>query len=192
MIFFYNILSENYSRKIVSLQTKSGLKSFKPSLIIPRIPKNMDVKKWGDFVYNAKEKIYNITIKDSMFIAKVIRQYKQNVVYILVQKIGGLYEVLKFRDEILEDSRDLYTFKRVYKNTTIYFKKGIKVLILEMIKCTFITKLKEQKEPKFKIITMDLETREVIKDDKTKRMEPVCISIYIGGESNHQIISFKI
>jgi hypothetical protein len=149
----------------------------------------MDIKKWGDFVYNAQEKIYNITIKHSMLIAKVIRQYKQNVVYISVQKIGGLYEVLKFRDEILEDSN---TFKRVYKNTTIYFKNGIKVYLLEMIKCKFIQKLKEQKEPKFNIITMDLETREVIKDEKTKRMEPVCISLYIGGESEHKIISFKI
>jgi hypothetical protein len=127
-----------------------------------------------------------------MFMAKVFIRFNKHIVLISVQKIGGLYEVLRFRDEILKDPRDLYSFKRFYKNTTIYFKKGIQVLLLEAIKCDFIKKLKAQKEPKFKIITMDLETREVAKDDRTKIMQPVCISIYIGGESDHKIISFKI
>jgi hypothetical protein len=60
----------------------------------------MDVKKWGEFVYNSQEKIYNISIRNTIFIAKVISQLKQNIVYISIKKIGGLYELLHFRDEV--------------------------------------------------------------------------------------------
>jgi hypothetical protein len=100
IILFYNILPEHYKCKVVSFQSKAELKSFKPSVIIPKIPKSMDVKKWGEFVYNSQEKIYNISIRNTIFIAKVISQLKQNIVYILIKKIGGLYELLHFRDEV--------------------------------------------------------------------------------------------
>jgi hypothetical protein len=56
-----------------------------------------------------------------------------------------------------------------------------------VIKCDFIKKLKPQKTPNLKIITMDLETREVDADKvvvdkktqeeivvKSKKLEPVC------------------
>jgi hypothetical protein len=39
---------------------------------------------------------------------------------------------------------------------------------------------------------MDLETRELVVDDKSSIMEPVCISLFIGGEDEHKIITFKI
>ena len=204
IILFYNILPEHYKCKVVSFQSKAELKSFKPSVIIPKIPKSMDVKKWGEFVYNSQEKIYNISIRNTIFIAKVISQLKQNIVYISIKKIGGLYELLHFRDEVWKDSRDLYTFKRFYKNTTLYFHKGIQVLLLEVIKCDFIKKLKPQKTPNLKIITMDLETREVDVDKvvvdkktqeeivvKSKKLEPVCISVFIGADKP-KIITFKI
>jgi hypothetical protein len=110
-----------------------------------------------------------------------------NSVFILTRKIGGFYKLLNFTDEIGKDRKDLNTFKRMYKNVTLFFKKGEQTTLLEEIKSSYIKKINPQPTPNYKIITMDLETKEI-----NNKMEPVCVSIYIGGDQDPIIKSFAI
>jgi hypothetical protein len=111
----------------------------------------------------------------------------RNSVFLLTSKLGGYFKLFNFVDEIGRDYKDLTTFKRMYKNVTLFFKKGIQKTRLEEIKTDYIKKIDKQSKPNYKIIAMDLETREI-----NQKLEPVCISIYIGGDKSPQIKSFAI
>jgi hypothetical protein len=75
----------------------------------------------------------------------------------------------------------------MYNSVTLFFIKGIQKTRLEEIKTDFIKKINLQSEPNYKIITMDLETCEI-----NNKLEPVCFSIYIGGDKTPIIKSFGI
>jgi len=88
---------------------------------------------------------------------------------------------------------DFTTFSREIENRIIYYVKGTQTLLIEKMKVDFIKPIKSQDEPKFKFITMDLETKEIeyLNGDTNKinkKMEPVCISI----KTNDNLRTFAI
>jgi hypothetical protein len=183
IIISYRFVPGWYKRKIVSYISDQEIKkSFSISRINKQIPKTMDLNLWGNLILNNITGIYegiirktnltthintHKTVDDKGFTSKF-----KNIVYIFYKGIG---QPITCTDERNYDD-DFASFTRTFKNITITFHKGVQVLFKQVIdKVQYISKLKEQSEPKFKFVTMDIETRERTK----KNFEPVCISITI-------------
>ena len=100
-----------------------------------------------------------------------------NFVTVYEKRLMGSIKVFSFMDKlrVINNKIDSRTFERIFDDHTIYFLKGEVKLTVEDIKCKYIEKIKPHKEPNNKVLTMDLETREI-----DKKLEPVCVSIYDG------------
>jgi hypothetical protein len=98
----------------------------------------------------------------------------KNIISVFYKRIG---RPIYFTDE--RESDDLTTFTRTFSNISYKFNRGVQVLFKQLFdKIEFIDILKPHKTPRFKFITMDLETKE-----KDGKLIPVCISIYIPNDS---------
>lgn len=87
--------------------------------------------------------------------------------------------VVKFTDELLNPG-NLSEFKRTINNYVYYFKDGIVILKKFTFKKPFIPKLGRRvsynREKEFKVITMDLETRNI-----NGKIYPYAVSLYDGN-----------
>jgi hypothetical protein len=109
--------------------------------------------------------------------AEVNINNKMNFVTVYEKRLIGSVKLFSFMDKlrVINKKVDYKTFDRIFDDKSIYFIKGEIKLNVEDIKCKYIEKIKPTKEPNNKVITMDLETREI-----NKKLEPVCVSIYDG------------
>lgn len=172
IIISYRILPEHYKRKLVSYISEDNYrKSFTPLKVNKQIPRTMDIHEWGSTIIENALGFLKVKLKNSQTVAYVtqITPFK-NIVAAYYKGIG---EPIMFTDE--RESGDLTTFTRSFENITYKFAKGVEVLYKESIeKISFIEKVNEHLYPKDKVITMDLETREV-----KGKLVPLCISIFI-------------
>lgn len=153
--------------------TKSGYSIKKFQRIIPA---TMDIKEWGCGIQNPRTEIWNIKL-DSKLYAEVNIRNKMNFVTVYEKHLRGSIKRFSFTDKlrVINSKIDYRTFERIFDDHTIYFLKGEVKLTVEDIKCKYIEKILPHKKPNNKVITMDLETREI-----DKKLEPVCVSIYDG------------
>jgi len=153
--------------------TKSGYSIKKLHRIIPA---TMDIKEWGCGTKNPRTKIWKIPL-DSKLYAEVNIRNKMNFVTVYEKRLMGSIKIFSFVDKlkVIKNKIDYRTFERIFDDHTIYFLKGDVKLTAEEIKCKYIEKIKPHKTPNNKVITMDLETREI-----NEKLDPVCVSIYDG------------
>jgi DNA polymerase type B, organellar and viral len=153
--------------------SKPGYSLKKLQLIIPA---TMDIKEWGCATQNLRTEIWKIKL-DSKLYAEVNIRNKMNFVTVYEKRLMGSIKVFSFMDKlrVINKKIDYRTFERIFDDHTIYFLKGEVKLTVEDVKCKYIEKIKPHKKPNNKVITMDLETREI-----NKKLDPVCVSIYDG------------
>jgi hypothetical protein len=169
--------------------------TFKPKIVNKLIPKNMDIKTWGDVEYNDKTSQFIIKILNTNFIAYITKHGKnRNVVQIFMPSIGGLRLITTFTDRVQSTHKpNLYEIVRESENDESFYLNGLRVFYKqksEKVSYMKTAKLpKKMVEPSNKIIALDIETR--LKD--TKLMEPVCISLcHSDGQSLTKAQTFKI
>lgn len=188
IIIFFKIYPENHKRNIVTTLTDREKRLYSPTQVHKQIPNTMDFKKWGDVTHDRVSNMYNIAIKNSKLIAKVIPKFGENFVMVTIKDISSERIIRQFTDKLTR-TKNLDTFKRMLSNMTIWYVKGVQKFYTQHLKVQFIKKLVNKRELKLNIITMDLET--CIKDNK---MVPVLFSIYIGKTVNSEALikSFPI
>jgi hypothetical protein len=159
-----------------NLYTESSKPGYSIKKLHRIIPATMDIKEWGSGTKNPRTEIWKIPL-DSNLYAEVNIRNKMNFVTVYEKRLMGSIKILSFMDKlrVIKNKIDYRTFERIFDDHTVYFLKGEVKLTTEEIKCKFIEKIKPHKTPNNKVITMDLETREI-----NKRLEPVCVSIYDG------------
>lgn len=182
-LWYRFFIEGEYKRKISSSHIlDKKIEIFKTKIWNSLIPKNMDINTWGEVEYVKFQKLYKIKMSNSNLIAHVTKQDNSNLVSIFINRIGGLLLLSSFTDTTLSDPDDLYTFKRELEKRTIYYNKGEQICFIEnivKINWNFIKKFKIPRDkggkalpPSNRVITMDLETREI-----DSKMEAVCLSI---------------
>jgi hypothetical protein len=146
------------------------------------IPNNMNIADWGP---NHSKSDGHVEIDMGKVKAQVIKLAdNKNVVTILAkQPLGGYQQLTQFVDHAKKRTKSLDSFVRKFETTTIHYKKGVKTYHTKQMDYPFFTKIKPQKASASKIITMDLETRQI-----GGRMEVVCVSIYILGPGKKSIL----
>lgn len=179
---WYNFFPEGeYKSKINSIHLlHREPESYSPKTLHTLIPKNMDYKSWGPYEYISYRNMLKIQLTNSNLIAHVTQENNHNLVYVYVKDIGGLVLIDSFVDTELATSKDLYTFKRQSDKRILYYNQGSQVLLIETpTKWNFIPQLKiiqnkkgEIIKPRNKVITMDLETRQM-----NNIMRISCISV---------------
>jgi len=142
------------------------------------LPNTADFTLWGN-IYKTKvdeitgNKIYHIRLKDSklIFIVKIISDTENEVK--VMSKIKNIISFSppqsgKGKDTI-HNLIDKSTFKRVItsKNQTFIYDKGNIVLKTLDKKTKFLTGIKVSQQMNNKMITMDIETRHILKDNDT-------------------------
>ena len=172
----YKILPGEYKRKLVSYISENDYrKSFTPFKINAQIPKTMNIEEWGSVNINRITEQFEVWLAKSNMFAHIQRKTSfKNIISVFYKRIG---RPIYFTDE--RESDDLTTFTRTFSNISYKFNRGVQVLFKQLFdKIEFIDILKPHKTPRFKFITMDLETKE-----KDGKLIPVCISIYIPNDS---------
>jgi hypothetical protein len=114
-----------------------------------------------------RKRIYN-------YIFNIYDKYIKVDVYSYNKKNQNNKPLFSFEDHI-ENTNDLYTFKRIINNEEYHFINGEMVYKSVSRKVKYLKKVGISLYRTEKFITMDLETRTI--DGK---MEPICLSIYNG------------
>lgn len=162
IIFSYKILpAENYISKSKIIRHKNSIKSVKLSkfkLGGHELPCTMDFTKWGNTHF------YSNYTKAIVYKAKSNREYHIKIYdnYTLVDLKIDNKTLLSFKDSLLvENSYDLTSFKREFKNQTILIENSELKLKTINRKTKYITKIKPSISLSDKFITMDIETRNI-------------------------------
>jgi len=166
IIFTYKIIprdKENLISKNKKLQNRKNLniKTVKVSKFKfsgHNLPCTMASTTWGVTHF------YSNYTKAIVYKARSNREYHINIFdnYILVALKIDNKTLLNFKDTLLlENSYDLYSFKREFKNQTFIVENSEIVLKYINRKTKFISKIKPSISLSEKFITMDLETRNI-------------------------------
>ena len=178
---------ELFKNKLIdtSVETKSLSKEFEYTGY--NLPLTTDLSKWGQ-VYNQKTGLSNLIIpvgrsRTNTLKYNVFTYPDRNV----VQVFSRDRLMLEFEDIYLSGKSKKDHFKRVMKNTTIFYKEGIKVMEIVNRKLKFIKPKSKDLYLNESFITLDIETRNI-----NGILYPVCICLY-DGESvqSFYITDFK-
>lgn len=133
------------------------------------LPTTMDLSLWGETLTKT-DKISIIKKINTNFLYIISTKGKLNEVKIL--KKGN--KILEFTD-LMTNTNNNSTFIRTLKNKKFYFDNSKLVLKTEEKINKFIKQIKADKDIKFNVITLDIETRII-----NGSMEAVCLSFYDG------------
>lgn len=134
------------------------------------LPCTMDITQWGDAQF------YNDYSKAIVYKKKSKGEYHISLFknYSIIELIVENKIIIRFKDSIL-DINDLSSFQREIKNQTYLFDKG-KIILKKIVRETnFISKINQSVSLSDKILTMDLETRNI-----KGKLIPYCVCIYDG------------
>jgi len=178
LIIVYKTVGKSTISKISTptLETELKKTGYNPKTLDRIIPATMDIKAWGPGIQNPITKIWTIQLNSKVY-AEVTIKNKMNFVTVYEKRLIGSLKLFSFMDKlrVINQKIDYGTFDRIFNDNSIYFIKGVVKLNVEDIKCKYIDEIKPHKEPNNKVITMDLETREI-----NGQLDPVCVSIYDG------------
>jgi len=180
LIIVYKVLGVSSQGRITTPYTT--MNSVKPSYnkknLGSQIPPTMDIKDWGPITENSNTKALTIKLNTNIY-AEVNIKDNMNFVSIYEKRLTGKLQLFTFVDVLRLNKNaakpDYQTFNRVFNDKIISFVNGEISLNVDDIKCKYIDNIQKQGSPNNKIITMDLETREI-----NGVLDPVCVSIYDG------------
>jgi hypothetical protein len=144
------------------------------------IPITMDFTEWGDLMYETDKFAIVQRSKTNSKYFITISDDNLKVDIMMNDKI-----LLSFKDTINNKEGNLLTFTRQVKNNKYVFEDGELVFKKVLKKLSFLKPIKRDKFMSDKIITMDLETREI-----DCCFWPYCISIFDGKKDTK--ISFYL
>lgn len=143
------------------------------------LPETMDLTQWGDVIKRTK-RLTVIKMANGL-IAEVIRHgyTHENIISVFMRRAEGEVRVLSAVDKSMGLPSDLSHFVRTIEKKTTVYRKGVVVNLTEYMDRNFIPILKPRRIPrKFKILTMDLETR-----NQDGVLLPVCVSTSDGKDT---------
>lgn len=169
----YRILPPTTPIKLVSfIPAKDLQKSFTPNKVNSQIPKSMDLATWGTVNIDPLTNYHEIVVGNGTLTAHV--QIVAEGHHVVSAYYKGFGRPIIFVDKIHDTNPHMFT--RTFKGGLAFqYSDGVVIeKSQQTTKQKFIKSLLPQAAPNNKVITMDLETREV-----NGSIHPICISVYM-------------
>lgn len=180
IIFTYKVLSLDTAITNSKINRPQQNKRLEESNLIKdlktygyNIPITMDYTKWGDLVYETDK---FIIVQKSKSNSRYLITISDDTLKVDIMLNGKI--LLSFKDTINNKEGNLKTFTRQVKNNVYIFEDGELIFKKVLKKLSFLKPLKRDKFMSDKIITMDLETREI-----DCCFWPYCVAIFDGNKS---------